>query len=720
MQRGRILFSTLAGCIALLHIAANSYAETKLFGFKTDGELSAGGRAYLEELPYQFEKAKLEEYRDLRQQFFLDKFRLGLESEDKPTLFEIGGSLAGQRDQNFFLKTTQLGTYNFEFEWDQMPHLYSTSGQMLGTTISPGVYTLASPRPTGAQFNAAPFIDRIAAQWNTARFQISYQPSDEWDLSWKYNWIMKGGERPLGMAFGTPGSNFREVLEPVEHDIHDFQFTSRYAKEKYQLQFNYNLSLFENSLNSVTSDNPASATDGAFAATATGGSSTPSRGRTALAPDNVAHTWSLAGSIQLPHKTRINSSFSYSWRIQNQIFIPHTINPNIPTANLTLPQSALEGEVGVLSYNFNLTSKPLDKLTLTTKYRFYRFDDDSSTIIFPAYVEDDRVLVNGNLTAERYSFDKHKASFDARWQLLKPLALTAGMDWERWDRGSHREARETDEYTPRISLDLKPSHRVLFRATYSPSIKVIDNYIPQSSLQHVSLRKFDETSRQRHKVDFFTQLTPWDNLSTSINFNYKNDDYQDSTFGLQDSESWSVGTDLSWSPTDRLTLFGNYTREEYFSKQASRSRATGILENTAYDWVAKTKDIIDTARVGFDIALIRNKLNLSANWDISRQSTKMDAFNPQTPTGGTAAQNTTATANDFPAIKSTLNRFESYLKYRFGKAWTAKFAYLLEDFDRDDFRTDGLVPTTGSDIVLGSAPLDYTAHIVVATLGYQF
>ena len=37
-------------------------------------------------------------------------------------------------------------------------------------------------------------------------------------------------------------------------------------------------------------------------------------------------------------------------------------------------------------------------------------------------------------TAGRFPFDKHNAGTDIRWQIFKPLVLTTGMGWERWDR----------------------------------------------------------------------------------------------------------------------------------------------------------------------------------------------------------------------------------------------------------------------------------------------
>ena len=61
------------------------------------------------------------------------------------------------------------------------------------------------------------------------------------------------------MAFGSPGSNFYEILQPIEQTIHDFRLARRPGRsEHWQLQFGYALSIFENDLTAVRADNPCS------------------------------------------------------------------------------------------------------------------------------------------------------------------------------------------------------------------------------------------------------------------------------------------------------------------------------------------------------------------------------------------------------------------------------------------------------------------------------
>jgi MtrB/PioB family decaheme-associated outer membrane protein len=739
MRRARTTLLVVAGFVLLALASGSAWAQTEFFGLKIDGSVELGGRAYIDR-PTDKQSGKFEEYRDIPQGLFLEDLRLRLSTKDDRYLFEFKATEAGEDDQNFLLRSSRLGFYEFEFEWDQIPHIYSTTGRFLGTETQRGVFTLPSPRPALSAHDSAPRLDEIGLRWDTARLSLALTPTPEWDLKAEYTRINKDGDRPIGMSFGSPGGPSWEILEPIEQTIHDLRFSTSLARENWQLQFAYTISLFQNALDAVISDNPSFATDGAFAATATGGTSNPSRGRIALAPDNIAHTWTLAGGVNLPLRTRVNASLSYSWRLQDQDFLPHTINPVLVAnsgTDLNLPKGSLDGDVRILLFNMNATSRPLNPLTLTARYRVYDYNDQTDEIIFSGRVDADRSFLFEDVRATRFPYTKHNAGMDARWRILTPLAFTVGMGWERWDRSDmHREAPITDEFMPKASLDYTPTDWLLLRATYVPSFREINDYNPHShlthlaeedagslaALQHVRLRKFDQANRDRQRGDLLLQLTPLDTLTTSLTYSIRKDDYKNSFFGLQKDDSWAAGIDVTWTPHERVSVYTSYVREEYLSQLRSRYRAgPTALENVTFDWVAKNSDAIDTFGAGLNTTLIPRTLEFGLNWNLSYAIQRMRAFNPLTPTGGTAAQNRSATAVNFPVIEDTLNRLEASLRYHFWKNWTAKLQYVFESFQKTDFRTDQLLPSEGTtNIFLGNDPKNYTAHIIGATLRYKF
>src|SRR4030095_11843112 len=140
----------------------------------------------------------------------------------------------------------RLGLWEGGFEWNQIPHTSSTNARFMAAENPFGVFTLSTPRPPahqrsapaatpfGAsppptpppplnQHNAAGEPDEIALRRDTARFSFKLTPTPWIDLTAEYTKIRNHGERPFGMAFGSPGNNFYEILEPLEQTTHDFR-----------------------------------------------------------------------------------------------------------------------------------------------------------------------------------------------------------------------------------------------------------------------------------------------------------------------------------------------------------------------------------------------------------------------------------------------------------------------------------------------------------------
>src|SRR3990170_4578947 len=511
----------VAAALVVLGLAAPASAQTQMFGLGVEGDIEAGVRLYGDR-PSDRESAKFEEYRDLPQLPYLERFHLRLFRPDESYSFEFDGSKWGQQDQEFSLRTGRLGLWEFGFDWDQLRHIFSTNARMLARETSRGVFTLPVPRPTNAQgnvYNTARELDEISTRWDTSQIFFRLTPTPDLELKTTYTRINKDGDRPMGVPFGF---NFIEVLEPIEQTIHDMRLQATIAREQWQLQFSYTFSLFENSVSSLTADNPSVAADTAAASAA---------GRMSLPPDNTAHTFSLAGGVNLPWwRTRVTSNFSYSLRLQNDDFLPHTRNPlvfNAAPVDLALPQSGLNGNVQIFLYNLNVTSRPLPPLTLSLKYRLYDYKDKSDVIAFPAIVETDSTIVAEVRRPGRWSYRKQNGDVDARWRIIQPVALTLGAGWERWDRNEHREVPESDEFFGKAVLDLTPFDWLLVRAKYVPSFRRINLYNTHAHIEHTVLedaaalsqgqtallRKFDQGERDRQRLDLLLQFTPTDTLT---------------------------------------------------------------------------------------------------------------------------------------------------------------------------------------------------------------
>jgi MtrB/PioB family decaheme-associated outer membrane protein len=726
-----------AMAMTLLGLVTPVTAEIEVGSYRLDGDVQVGVGAFIDE-PSPSRRAKYEEYRDVPGGVFLGGLRLRLFDPSESYSAEIGGTNWGRRDQEYFLLLERLGRWQGGFEWDQIPHLLSTNARLLATETSPNVFTLPTPRPQLTAYNTAPGLDEIGVRWDIARIWFQVSPTSQLDLKAEYTRIFKEGTRPFGVAMGSPGNNFYEVLQPIDQTIHDIRLTGTWAGEKYQLQAGYAFSLFSNGVRSLTVDNPCF---GGPAGCGGDGAGAMPQGRMSLAPDNTAHNIFISGGLSLPMRTRLTGNFAYGVQLQNDTFLPHTVNPGL-AANpvLALPQPSLEGHVQTILLNLGAVSRPLPPLKLSARYRFFDFDDQTEDITFPGHVVSDRTLDADPRLVERYGYTRHNLDGDARWTFSSAVSGIVGAGWEKWDRSRTREVRQSDEAFVKAGLDLNPTDWAEIRLTYRPSMRRIGRYntfahagheveedpVASTQFQSQLLRKFDEADRNRQRVDLEVSLTPIDTVTVTGTGSYRYDDYFNSVLGLQQSTSWTAGIDVSWHPAERVSFFAGYVYERYDSRMRSRSRpivgANPALDFADFDWVSDNIDTTGTFHAGVNAVLIPQVLDLRIAGSYENSLGRIKTFNPVTPVSGNAAQRITASAAPFPAFEDNILRTESSLRYTFLKNWSATFQHIWESYQKNDWRTDRLDPfeTGVSSIWLGNDLKNYSAHWLGIVLGYKF
>ncbi|MBI4456288.1 MAG: MtrB/PioB family decaheme-associated outer membrane protein [Acidobacteria bacterium] len=739
----------------LLPPQAREKKQILLFKF---GEVQLGGRAFLER-PSEKNRGKFEEYRDIPPGLFVEGLHFQLEGKEGRYFTELRARQPREADQNYLFRVSGLGLYEGRFEWNQIPHVFSNTGRSLYKQTRPGVFELDPAVRSAIQaartgVAVAPLLDRFLAGapdvdlkggWNIGRFLMKHTPTPNWDLQYEYTRTRKEGERPIGALTGFAN----ELLEPIEQTIHDLQLSAGLARERGQLQFSYNLSLFRNDLDTLVWDQYLRRDDNADLG--------PARGRHALAPSNSAHVGSITGALNLPWRSRLTSTFSYGLGFQNDRFIPPTINSAISNSPaLVLPAESLRGDVHTRLLNLQFTIHPLRNVSMKARYRLYDFDDRTPNLTFPGWVSTDSVLRTeaiDRVTSSRFSYTKHNAGTEVGWRPLLPLSVKVGYEWERWNRDQRqREVPVSDEQTPRVSVEYTPFDWLALRASYARSWRRISAYntfahlasavtaaefarlVPNGTAQSPLIRQYDLADRDRDRADLLPQFTFFQTVTFTPTLSLRKDNYKNSPFGLQKSKNWAAGVDVSWSPIEGGALFfASYMHEQFFAQQRSRYRPflpdfTLRIDNPTYDWVGRNEDFVDTFRIGMDTPLISEKLDLHLVWNYSQAIGEMHASNPVTPKGGAVFENADAKAADFPDIKDSLHPLEASLRYRFSKGYFVKLGYVFEQFHITDFRTDDIQPYMGDvdpliaqrAVYLGAQIRPYTARMLAMTIGYRF
>jgi MtrB/PioB family decaheme-associated outer membrane protein len=686
-------------------------AQASLLGGTAYGDAELGVRLYLKR-PAPTERAWFEQYRDLRPGLVAPSLRGWFDTDDGRSRLELLARVPGQTDENLLLRAQRLGSFTLELERDRTPHVFATTGRLLGSAATRGVLTLPDPRPAAEAYNAAPILKEVATHWTQDRLALRLAPGSFSSLV-QYSRIEKRGDRPMGMPFGSPGNNHREILEPIEHTMQQLRVAPALRRGRYQVQAWYDYSSFENAIPAVVADNPLVATD-----QATAGSSS---GRTALAPSNHAHTLGLQGAMTLPLRGRISTTMSYGWRFQREPLLPYTINTAINTSDLApLPQH-LGGDVRTLLLRVAGTMRPLRTLTVGARFRHFELDDRTPAISLAGRVTADRSVSMVPMESHRYPYTRRSAGADLRWRIAVPLAVQLDYGFDEWQRDTHtREVGQTREHTPRVTLDLTPLHWLSLHSTYLRSERRGDGYAEIATAQLPLIRKHDLADRDRERFDIAAHAAPVPGVGLGASYSFGKNDYVDSEYGRGSDSNRASGVTAHWQPVQRVSFNASYETETFRMGQRSRYRvAPAQLDNESYDWISNTDDRVTTAGVGATAALVPRRLDVGFTWDHTRVTSQMTAHNPATPTGGTDAQNRSATATDFPETRYEYSPLGGFVRYRLTDNWMVSARYRQERFAAVDFRTDGLVPATGADLFMGNDLENYRARLLSFTVRYS-
>jgi MtrB/PioB family decaheme-associated outer membrane protein len=716
----------LAGALALLASAGAVRAQSADSTLSGSGEL--GWRSFINR-PNAQQLAKFEEYRDMGPGAVLQSLRLEYRPGDGRTRYGLTAAELFRRDQALAARSVRPGLFDLRLGWDRIPHTFSTDARLVagaGTTSPFSLpSTLTRTLADTTAWRAAPFIGPVRTGWDVAQAVLTVTPDTHHDITADFTNIAKSGSRPMSMSLNAT-SLYREFLEPVDQNVRDLKLSESYARKRYQVQVAYDLNAFDNANASVSVTNPLLATS-----SPTAGSSV---GRGALAPSNLAQTFTVAGGLNLPFRTRVNSTLSYGLRSQNEPFIPYTSNTALTDPRLATEPTSLNGDVHTLLANFTATTRPFRAVSLTARYRYWDFDDRTQVFTgkqMPLEVITDRSITgfaDTTVVTERFPYRKQNAGLELRWSPIQPVGVQAGYAWERWNRAEGLEVATTNEYTPRVALDVSPADWISLRASVSHSGRRNNGYPDDAGNDNFAgFRRFNMADRDRNAGDLLAQLTATDRLAFSANYSVGRDAYPNSPYGVQSDRNSVLGGDVSYMVAPRLTVFASYTYELYRLGELNKYRDGTNPSNATFDYLIDERDLMQTGGLGLTGTLVPNRLDVEFRWDRSRGATLLQARNPLTPSATSASSISNATATDFPEIHHTWNPVHVTFRYDLNPNWSASLGFSHESWDSYDFRTAGLgalvyssaSPAAVSGVPLGNDLLPYTADYLTFSIGFR-
>lgn len=201
------------------------------------------------------------------------------------------------------------------------------------------------------------------------------------------------------------------------------------------------------------------------------------------------------------------------------------------------------------------------------------------------------------------------------------LALSYTL--QTWDR-DFREVQSSDEAILKLSFDSQPLAWLSLRASYELGDRSIDDYDPGAQEASFvepegvsnlpALRKYDQAAREYDQLYVQAQLFTGEAWSFFFGVTGRNEDYEESAFGLISDEILQYNVEVGYTPGDNLNFFVFGHRADRDSFQRARQSGATPSTNPLDDWTADLDETTDTWGLGVTSKLAERCSRSSAAW----------------------------------------------------------------------------------------------------------
>lgn len=584
------------------------------------------------DLPFRLgiQNSKYNEYRDIRNGFFVRRFRI--EAEDflgTKNYVGLQSRNSIYKDQSYLATFGRWGKYKIQFRYDEIPHTFTNTARTLFTTTAPGVYTISptirgtlqanqnlTTLPSMIQTQVVPGMQFItpALERRNGSLLASYSPTAEWTLWTAFSREHMSGTRPLGAIFNsspsaaTTGGDGVEIPEPINYFTTNVRVGAEYGRESWGVQLSYLGSFFENRIDNVVFDNPFRTTDCVASVTpaaCTSATQGPAAGRLDLYPDNSAHYLTFAGAFGLNKKIHFMANINPGWLRQNDSFLPYTSNAVLQALEGPLPSASLNGKKTTLAMNYTLVANPFKHIQVKAGFRDYDYSNDTPVRNFtPVQGDFSAPTLTAPIENTPWAYNRKTFEVTGNYYFGKRSSFKAGYVGDWMDR-THRDVEHSLEKSFITSLDLVPNKDLSFRLSYRHSVRDPDAYDDEAQQlasasggiteEQVNHRRFDEAARIRNRFDGQASWNISDRLTLTAFGGSTQDDYNRRgginsatplnfiagttkpyyLYGVLKDIGTNFGFDADLSLSKEVSFFAEYSREFNHKRMVSRTRNPG-------------------------------------------------------------------------------------------------------------------------------------------------
>jgi MtrB/PioB family decaheme-associated outer membrane protein len=567
------------------------------------------------------------EYRDLRDGFFVRRFRLNMGDLSGSKYFvDLQSDKSIYRDQSYLATFGKWSSFKVQFRYDEIPHLFSNTTRTVYTPTGRGVLTIPlltrstlqdiaanapTTLPSTIQTQLVPsmtfFVPGIQRRAGTGLF--AYDITPDWDMQASFAREHQSGSRPLGLIFNSSpsaslgGGYGAEVPEPIDYFTNTVRLMVEHARERWGIQVGYLGSFFQNHTGVLLFDNPFRTTDCVAPDGCTNATQGPATGRVDLYPDNHANYLNFAGLFRLSKSLTLLASINAGWLRQDDSFVPYTSNALREAQTGPLPAASLDGQKQTLAMNYTLIQKFGKNFEIKGGYRHYDYNNNTHVLEFTP-VQGDFAAPNLASPEENTPFGYNKKNFEVtgNWYFAKKSSLKVGYEGEIMDR-THRDVEHATQNGFVAAVDSTLRKNLWFRASYRYSVRNPESYLDDLTLEinggitadQVFSRRFDEAARTRNRGELQVGYDLTDRLSVTGFGGTTQDNYNrpggvnSSTplnfiagtanpyylYGVLKDLSYDAGFDADFMLTKSVSLFAEYSYERYYKSMVTRLRVPG-------------------------------------------------------------------------------------------------------------------------------------------------
>lgn len=668
--------------------------EPMISDFSTDGEWEIGG-LYVTDDSNRFGR-----YTGLNDDGFYWNSDVHLHSTDgKAGYAAIKGLDLGLDSRSLGIDWGSQGSYEAFIKYDETPFNDFTGKTVFlgegGSNLTLPANWVYAPTTDGMSelANSLNEVDIGTKRKDLGVGTLLYSADKKWTLALGYDTETKEGTTQTAGVIGESPGNSRSALlpTPIDYTTNSLNASLGYLTDKGQFELAYKGSFFSNNFEELSWESPFNAT----------GSRGPV-GSTAQPPENQFHQVTLSGAQVLSDTTRLSGFASVGLMLQDESFLPDTVNPAL-TPN-PQPEDSLDGEVYLYNALLSLTSRPMPGLNLKASYRMQRRDNETDKNEYTYYVNDTQRggLPQPTDTNQPYSYDKRTLKLDAGYRINRTARLSGDLSRETFER-SPSEVKETTEDKGQLKLRLTPLDNVQLSISGGASSRDGTSYHTNPG-ENTLLRKYNIADRDRVTGGLDIAYQPNDRLSLNANLQYSDDDYDDTEVGLTEAKLASIALDAAYQWSEELSGHAYVGWDRYESEQA------GSQEPNSPDWFVDNEDTVDSVGLGLRWKQ-SERLEIGSEYTFSRSKgeTDMKSYNPLPP------------VSPFPDLETKMHSLRLYADYKLEKNTTLKLSYRYEKYDEDDWSLDGVSPATIPEVlVLGEGDPSYDQHVIGVSLVTRF